>query len=253
MTQVASPRVLFLSGKIKSGKGTVSERLQKLDDDLFIELNFADFLKQVCSDATGIPLADFNDQERKLDNLPKEWWDGDIPITLRRFMQKMGDAMRNGIHKDFFSNVWEKKVKELLDLNENKVIIVQDGRFLNEMKSALRIGALSVRIERYYNWKEFCDAYGINYREYYYIANGFPNSGLAKIKISEIIRFIKSNHLNFFKSVPELSDIWDIITHESEVAMDHVVFNYVLKNNKDLNNFIASIDSFYKNIVKSDQ
>ena len=159
--------IIALSGYAKSGKNTVAGIIQYLLTKSPINLaestlkeysinqwwlegesgweqkGFADKLKEVASLLTGIPIEKFHDQNFKLTNLPPQWNNHGMPMTVREFLQKLGtDALRDGLHPNTWVNALMSEYKP--DLNW----IITDCRFINEANAVKKENGIIVRVNR---------------------------------------------------------------------------------------------------------
>ena len=159
--------IIALSGYAKSGKNTVAGIIQYLLTKSPINLaestlkeysinqwwlegesgweqkGFADKLKEVASLLTGIPIEKFHDQDFKLTNLPPQWNNHGMPMTVREFLQKLGtDALRDGLHPNTWVNALMSEYKP--DSNW----IITDCRFINEANAVKKENGIIVRVNR---------------------------------------------------------------------------------------------------------
>ena len=130
-----------------------SEYQEVLEDSSGWEIRkFASKLKDIASHLTGIDSEDFEDQEFKKTNLPREWWttcdEGHQPMTVRDFLQKLGtDALRNGLHP----NVWVNALMADYVKDEDGDLpnwVITDCRFPNEAKAIKDKGGIIIRADR---------------------------------------------------------------------------------------------------------
>jgi hypothetical protein len=159
--------IIALSGYAKSGKNTVAGIIQYLLTKSPINLaestlkdysmnqwwlegesgweqkGFADKLKETASLLTGIPVKQFHDQDFKLTNLPSQWNNHGMPMTVREFLQKLGtDALRDGLHPNTWVNALMSEYKPELNW------IITDCRFINEANAVKKENGIIVRINR---------------------------------------------------------------------------------------------------------
>jgi hypothetical protein len=159
--------IIALSGYAKSGKNTVAGIIQYLLTKSPIHLaestlkdygmtqwllegesgwkqkGFADKLKETASLLTGIPYAQFHDQDFKLTNLPSQWNNHGMPMTVREFLQKLGtDALRDGLHPNTWVNALMSEYKPELNW------IITDCRFINEANAVKKENGIIVRVNR---------------------------------------------------------------------------------------------------------
>lgn len=164
-------KLIGISGKIGSGKDTFAEIIRLITSMPYMTnetiehfltqpnvnimktdwtvKKFAGKLKEVATLLTGIPTANFEDQDFKKTNLPEEWniyypnQDRSEPMKVREFLQKLGtDAMRDGLHV----NTWVNATFATFS-NKSKWLIT-DVRFPNEAMAIISKGGLLVRLER---------------------------------------------------------------------------------------------------------
>jgi hypothetical protein len=159
--------IIALSGYAKSGKNTVATIIQYLlthspihnlesvvknydvngwwleGESGWQQKGFADKLKQVAYILTGVPAENFSDQDFKLTNLPPQWSNHGMPMTVREFLQKLGtDALRDGLHPNTWVNALMSEYKP-----ESKWIIT-DCRFINEANAVKKENGIIVRVNR---------------------------------------------------------------------------------------------------------
>ena len=69
-------------------------------------------------------------------------------------LQRMGDAIRNGLNKDFFVWLMEGRIKQIADMSyspgyaSDVLVLITDVRFQNEIKLVERLGGQIVQIDR---------------------------------------------------------------------------------------------------------
>jgi len=139
--------LICIIGNIGVGKSTVAEILKNND---YVELTFASPVKDIAL-ILGFDYKDvYGTQEDKLKI--NDFWS----VSGREFMQKFAtDIMRNKLNKHIDLNldrktIWvrlcEKKIIDLL--NNNKKIIVSDGRFPDEIDMIKQLGGKIIKIQR---------------------------------------------------------------------------------------------------------
>lgn len=143
--------IIGIAGKAQAGKDTTARMLQILlsnpdiswdayneSDICFMYdhfvVHYADLLKQVSQDMLNMPFEDFNNQEVKQTYIP---W---IEMSVREFLQRLGNAVRDTIHPDFWINA--------LFNTYNDDIIIADVRYPNEVQAIKDRGGKLIRIER---------------------------------------------------------------------------------------------------------
>lgn len=129
--------IIGVSGKMRSGKTTVSEMIQLMSDKNYSIHSFADKIKAMVSIATGVNYDEIDD--KKNDFLPKEFQHDEM-TTYRHMLQKFGtDAIRNNLGDNF----WISSL--FIDL-QDKDIIIPDVRFLNEAEEIKERGGLLIKV-----------------------------------------------------------------------------------------------------------
>lgn len=131
-------RLIGISGKKGSGKDTFYDIVSS-QDPKYINVKFADKLKEICSVLTGLPIEYF--YNRKYYGKYMQDWD----MTIREMMQRLGtDVLRDNFDK----RIWIKSV--FSNLSDNQNVIITDVRFENEADAILERGGYLIRIEPTY-------------------------------------------------------------------------------------------------------
>jgi hypothetical protein len=138
--------VVFLSGKIGSGKDTTADALGDAFDDhhkgaRYMKVRFADALKAGVSAMTGVPLMDDNDFSRAQKEGLLIPVGIDEQITLREFLQKFGTEAIRSVWNDFWiARAIQTCVIALSRASEvPRVIVITDCRFKNELSAAAHL------------------------------------------------------------------------------------------------------------------
>jgi len=147
--------IIGISGKAQAGKDTTARMINFLrwypnaswctyrDSGLFpfdFEDNivhFADLLKYVAERMLSVPVYTMQSMEGK--SMTFDWLDG---MTGREFLQKLGTAVRNEVHPEFWTRALFIKEKD------NQNLIIPDVRFPNEVQIIKDHGGMLIRIER---------------------------------------------------------------------------------------------------------
>lgn len=143
--------IIGIAGKAQAGKDTTAKMLACLlsnpnitwdmywKSDITLPQDhcirhYADLLKEVSQEMLDMPFDDFNNQEVKQTYIP---W---IGMTVREFLQRLGNAVREAIHPNFWVNA--------LFNTYNDNIIIADVRYPNEVQAIKDRGGKVIRIER---------------------------------------------------------------------------------------------------------
>lgn len=157
--------IISLSGRIKSGKGVISDMLEAMH---FEKVTIASFLKNSIAQLYNIDISYCYDQDLKLQKMSLPWdtktaealskiikedvsalWkDGDRPKTfcnVREAMQYLGSEVMRQHDPDIH-------VKKTFNLQEGKNYVCDDVRFLNEKEFIEQLGGVCVYILRPGEW-----------------------------------------------------------------------------------------------------
>jgi len=166
--------IIGFAGKAASGKTSAAKYLSEQQPENVVILPMAlvlreeveNFIRQVGAvDKVPLVYGDQNDKvrvfhvdEQKARQLCSAWPDfaamnGDIQdrpgqtaITVRRILQWWGTEYRRAQDPDYWTKAWEKKLQEY-DLSTTHVL-VDDVRFVNELKIIKKNGGHFIRIVR---------------------------------------------------------------------------------------------------------
>lgn len=134
--------IVGLIGAKRSGKDTLAGRLVTAHG--FERVAYADALKGAAYDmnpylgADGLRLADLVDSIG--------WEAAKASLEVRRFLQALGVAMRDHVHRDIWTNVVRDRLEAAREHGTN--VVVTDVRFPNEAKQIKEYGGIIVRIVR---------------------------------------------------------------------------------------------------------
>ena len=127
--------IIGISGKKGSGKDTFYKIVREINSD-FVNLKFADKLKSICAEITGLPINYFYDRDYY--GIYLDRWG----MTIREFMQKLGtEALR----ENFDPEIWVKSLMVEIE-DRNQPAIITDVRFKNEANAIKDAGGYLVRI-----------------------------------------------------------------------------------------------------------
>ena len=135
--------IIFLSGKTGSGKDTVAEYISKKYEYKIFRIS--DSLKEITSILTGSDLIDCYKNKGKIPKGLEK-----IKLDLGQYQQKIESSLRLGIHPDIFLySMWKK-----ISLSKSKNIIIVDGGLKNEYDFFVKKKALSIRINRSFEFRK---------------------------------------------------------------------------------------------------
>ena len=142
--------IIGLNGKLQSGKDTTYGIIKKLRPHAE-RVSFAAKLKESAAAALGIDLVTLekfkNDEEIKYWPIkpgPEEF--SAKPFTVREYLQRVGtEAGRNVFGEDF----WVDMTLPSDTKHDNKLLVVTDMRFPNEIDRVIELGGFTVRINRF--------------------------------------------------------------------------------------------------------
>jgi hypothetical protein len=132
-------RFVAISGKRRSGKTTLAEKLFKSYG--YIPLHLASPLKAMCKEQFGLSEAQVNGDHKESPTVYNR--DG-VFLTPRQIMIEMGRFYRS-IDENFWVN---KLILQAGSYPEGSVVVVPDVRFKNEIEALKKRGAYLVRLER---------------------------------------------------------------------------------------------------------
>ena len=128
--------IIGLHGKMKSGKGEATSVI--CSSFGYIELRFAQALKDMTATLLGVDPMDLEDQKFKETEVP--WIGGGV--TPRKLMQTLGTEWGRNIDKD----LWVKKTLSQAALYDK--VVISDVRFENELYAIQDAGGIVIRIKR---------------------------------------------------------------------------------------------------------
>lgn len=175
------PRIISISGQLGNGKGEVfnllndivrnfsdahikieNQQITPVSYPAFQEKRFADYLKSMISDLTGIAKEDLDRFDVKNSLLPYIWdniyENGErSPITVRDLMIRIGNDMGRSVHPD----IWCIATLSKFDPNIHHWCIT-DMRYPNEKEWINNLGGLTIRVIRKMTFKEWSSFYDFN-------------------------------------------------------------------------------------------
>jgi cytidylate kinase len=131
------PTIVGISGKIGSGKSTLSAALRAATGARGVEINFADALKREVADLYNIAAERCYNQNEK--NKPIS---DSVKTTIGEALQTVANKRREN-NPDY----WLNKVSALIDADtQHSLFIVADVRFANEADWVRKRGGILVRL-----------------------------------------------------------------------------------------------------------
>lgn len=141
-------KIIGLTGLKRSGKDTIANYLSKYYG--YERIAFADPLKYACIELFGF---NYDQCYESAKEEPDEFWFG---LTPRKIFQFIGtELMRNKmseLHPNFGQDFWvlccEKKIKDILSVQKDTLIVISDVRFPNECEMIKKMGGIVIRVNR---------------------------------------------------------------------------------------------------------
>lgn len=140
------PQIIGISGKIGSGKTTLSKYIQSSVilsgcEYLYERKSFAENVRQVTSILTGINIENLRSDTDKNRFIPK------YQKSLGEILQNVGTGMRQTVHPD----VWVNSLFSTFDKRVNSQStpsywIIDDVRFENEAQKIKEMGGILIRL-----------------------------------------------------------------------------------------------------------
>lgn len=207
--------IISISGLIGSGKDTAASHL--VERHGFVQLAFADSLKEAVSSIFGWDLQMLRGttkESRAWRECVDSWWSKRLGmnITPRWVLQNLGtDVFRNNFH----SEIWLASVERKL-LTMNQHVVITDARFANELQLIKQLGGKNLLIHRGEtpSWYSAASRYNLT-------------------KCSESLRVLERNMI-----------------HASEYSHVGLSYDFVINNNKSLDELQQNVDSVVTEIAK---
>lgn len=132
-------KLIGLSGKAGSGKNALADYIQSTAPNFYVQDSFAAPLKNGLASILGISLEELNERKDTGELHP------DLGITYRNMLQTLGTEWgRDIINKD----MWNILMKQRVNSNLDKMIIITDVRFNNEAELVHQMGGKVILIDR---------------------------------------------------------------------------------------------------------
>ena len=126
----------FISTLITTGLAKYNNTIYHTYSSKFIELSFADKVKDIASVITNEPKYKYNTESFKQTTFNL------LNITHRELLQKIGEGLRKSIDPD----IWVKLL--LSNYNPDNNIIITDVRYKNEADMIKNLNGILIRINR---------------------------------------------------------------------------------------------------------
>jgi hypothetical protein len=188
----ANYNIIGISGKKEHGKDTVANIILNTIPGKFKTLSFARPIKESLSISMNIPIEYFDDRDKK-EVILEEW--GQTPRQLAQWYGT--DVFRNQIDPDIWIKNMEFRINAFYNdkKNQDKVIVITDARFDNELELIWRLGGkvwnvdASERVKRI-NKDTHISENGITLKPDIYIDNNGTMNDL-KNQIDEIMGYLR--------------------------------------------------------------
>lgn len=147
-------KILGVSGKIGSGKDTFAELLAKQLPGKVERHALADNLRLITEIISGIRMTTTHEIDEPFCNEIRNYTQDQKNILIKQFNKTIGETLQlvgTELFRDNYdTDVWVKSLfsEEMYDkLNNGKIIIIPDVRFINEADYILQEGGYLIRLE----------------------------------------------------------------------------------------------------------
>jgi len=147
-------RVIGISGKIGSGKDTFAELLAEQLNGKVERYALADKLRLITEIISGIRMTTTHEVNKPFCNEIRNYTQDQKNIVIKEFNKTIGETLQlvgTDLFRDNYdTDIWVKSFfNEELDgkLNDGKIIVVPDVRFVNEANYILQEGGYLIRLE----------------------------------------------------------------------------------------------------------
>lgn len=219
--------ILGISGKIGSGKDTVSDIIKELTPDLnWEEKKFADALKDIVCRLIGCTREQLEDRDFKEKPLGEEWWVYDLGNGDIRSRWSFDDPKDNEMaEKRYLRKTTPRLMLQLLGTEGVRNVISPNAWVNATMAGYQPVMGIPTRPDKYYpNWL-ISDM-------------RFPNELKAVVDKGGITLRIE-RPMERDENDPRHS-------HPSETALDDASFHYILYNDGDLNDLRKKVEDFLR-------
>lgn len=147
-------KIIGLSGKIGSGKDTFAELLAEQLYGKVERHALADKLRLITEIISGIRMTTTHEANKPFCNEIRNYTQDQKNIVIKKFGKTIGEILQlvgTDLFRDNYdTDIWVKSFfnEELYDkLNDGKIIVVPDVRFVNEADYILQEGGCLIRLE----------------------------------------------------------------------------------------------------------
>ena len=147
-------RIIGVSGKIGSGKDTFAELLAEQLVGKVERHALADKLRLITEIVSGVRMTTTHEVNKPFCNEIRNYTQDQKNIIIKQFNKTIGETLQlvgTDLFRDNYdTDIWVKSFfNEELDekLNEGKIIVVPDVRFINEADYIIQEGGYLIRLE----------------------------------------------------------------------------------------------------------
>lgn len=147
-------KIIGISGKIGSGKDTFAELLAEQLYGKVERHALADKLRLITEIISGTPMTTTHEINKPFCNEIRNYTQDQKNIVIKKFNKTIGETLQlvgTDLFRDNYdTDIWVKSFfnEELEEkLNEGKIIIVPDVRFVNEADYLIKEGGYLIRLE----------------------------------------------------------------------------------------------------------
>jgi hypothetical protein len=147
-------KIIGISGKIGSGKDTFAELLAEQLHGKVERHALADKLRLITEIVSGVRMTTTHEVNKPFCNEIRNYTQDQKNIVIKQFNKTIGETLQlvgTDLFRDNYdTDIWVKSFfnKELDDkLNDGKIIVVPDVRFINEANYILKEGGYLIRLE----------------------------------------------------------------------------------------------------------
>jgi hypothetical protein len=147
-------KIIGISGKIGSGKDTITELLAEQLHGKVERHALADKLRLITEIVSGVRMTTTHEVNKPFCNEIRNYTQDQKNIVIKQFNKSIGETLQlvgTDLFRDNYdTDIWVKSFfnEELDDkLNDGKIIIVPDVRFVNEADYIIQKGGYLIRLE----------------------------------------------------------------------------------------------------------